>query len=101
MELKITDEKVRAIAEKHPAMKDTLKEVFPEAFPSEYVEFKEGQKLGEIGIDHGPVIGTSAAPNGMRNKCLIWDAKKFDLEVGKYAGLFRSEIGYIAFKKLK
>ena len=97
MELKITDEKVRAIAAKHPVMKDTLKEVFPEAFPSEYLEFKAGQVLGTYDAYSGIAIGAGFAPKNLSGKCLVWDKEKFEAEVGTTIGCY----GYIAFKKLK
>ena len=95
MELKITDEKVRTIAEKHPAMKDTLKEVFPEAFPSEYLEFKVGQAIPSYPW-HDVFIGFSFAPMGLSGKCLMWDTSKIETVTGIKMGR-----GYIAFKKLK
>lgn len=89
MELKITD--------KHPQMRDTLKEVFPEAFPSEYLEFKEAQKLNSYRFSDGIVIGLGLAPLHLKGKCLIWRKNFFEAEVGttEYG------LGYIAFKKLK
>jgi len=78
-------------------MKDTLKEVFPEAFQSEYLEFKQGQELNSYGFTDGIIIGLGLAPVHLKGKCLIWRKEYFEAEVGTAD----SGNGYIAFKKLK
>lgn len=92
MELKITDKKVRAIAAKHPNMKDALKEAFPKAFPVEYVDFKYEFALT---LTSEPIyIGLGNAPNGLESKCIMVD-EGYSVEVREYCSRT-----YIAFKKL-
>ena len=83
-ELKITKERVLKAAEKCSTAKDTLKELFPEAFDSR--AFKFGSEYLITEECEGPLfIGNGFAPDGLENRCLlVWG--QYDMEVTESDG---------------
>lgn len=69
--LSTTPDKVLEAAETSPQAKDALKALFPDVFKEEPHEFGRNQTLLTEGGTLPFVIGTSGAPDGLHNKCLI------------------------------
>lgn len=83
-ELKITKERVLKAAEKCSTAKDTLKELFPEAFEAEPFDFTRQHIITPT--IRGPLfIGHASAPYGMRAKCLMV-SNDYEMEVTESGG---------------
>lgn len=85
-ELKITKERVLKAAEKCSTAKDTLKELFPEAFDPDAFDFGPAHELDAANRSSRPMfIGESMAPYGLRGKCLLVHMD-YDMEVTESCG---------------
>ncbi len=98
MKHELTTEQIKTLAEKAPELKAYLKELAPDAFEPELIEFKSGLVISPV-CGAALYIGIGDAPDHLRSKCLMWNKSLFKVNIGSHMK-DKDELGYLTIARL-
>lgn len=79
MKHELTTEQIKTLAMKAPELKEYLKELAPDAFVPELVEF---ESMTISALSEPLYIGIGNAPDNLSGKCLMWNKRRFKASFG-------------------